>query len=466
MVAALDADGRFAFWNTECERVTGYRSDEIVGNPAALKMLCPDGAEHGRLGREGLAHGAARRDWKWPFSTKDGQPSIVSWSVWKRNRVPGWSAWAMGADVTAHEAAESSAAQAHARLTDAVEALPFSFAINARDDRIVLINSKTREMLLEHAPLLKAGTPHRDVLRRSIEVGVVALAPEPDGSERIVHEQGEIVFGPDGEPQRMFGTVQDITERKRAERELRQSEQKFRNLVEGSLQGIAIIRNGKLLFVNRELCAMHGCNDPVELIGRDAFGATVVPEARERLLGYHLGRLRGEATPERYEFQGVRRDGRRIWIECRARVVVWEGSPASQVVYVEITGRKQYELALRRLAAAVEQTGDFIMISDPDGVIEYVNPAFERITGYTRLEAIGKLPSILKSGRQSAEFYQDVWATMSRGEVWKGRYVNCRKDGSFYEAESSISPIRDEQGEITNYVAVQRDVSVPASLEE
>jgi PAS domain S-box-containing protein len=118
------------------------------------------------------------------------------------------------------------------------------------------------------------------------------------------------------------------------------------------------------------------------------------------------------------------------------------------------------------LTTAVEQAAESVMITDRSGTIEYVNPAFERISGYARDEIIGKKPSILKSGKQDAAFYRAMWESISRGEVWKGRMVNKKKDGSLYEVEISISPIRDAGGAVTKYVSVKRDVTEERRLEK
>jgi len=116
--------------------------------------------------------------------------------------------------------------------------------------------------------------------------------------------------------------------------------------------------------------------------------------------------------------------------------------------------------------AAIEQAGDAIVITGPDGTIEYVNPSFERMTGYTRVEVVGGKPSILKSGRQSDSFYRDLWEALKRGDVWKGHFTNRRKDGSLYEEEAAISPVRDAAGTIVKYVATKRDVTREHRIEE
>ncbi|MFQ5805921.1 MAG: PAS domain S-box protein, partial [Phycisphaerae bacterium] len=118
-----------------------------------------------------------------------------------------------------------------------------------------------------------------------------------------------------------------------------------------------------------------------------------------------------------------------------------------------------------RLATVVEQASDAILITDTAGTIQYVNPAFERITGYGRSEVIGQTPRIIKSGKNEPALYENLWDTISRGGVWKGHLVNKRKDETLYEVEATISPVYDRDGRIVNYAAVTRDVTQEIKLE-
>lgn len=117
------------------------------------------------------------------------------------------------------------------------------------------------------------------------------------------------------------------------------------------------------------------------------------------------------------------------------------------------------------LATAVEQAGEVFLITDARGTIQYVNPAFEQVTGYRREEVIGSNPRILKSGMHDASFYRDMWETLSSGSVWHGRFINRKKDGTLYQEEATISPNRDEAGKIVNFVAVKRDITKEVALE-
>jgi two-component system cell cycle sensor histidine kinase/response regulator CckA len=158
--------------------------------------------------------------------------------------------------------------------------------------------------------------------------------------------------------------------------------------------------------------------------------------------------------------------GTAFWVHLSATAVPDpDGGPACRVALSDITERKQAEESHARLAMAVEQAAEVIVITAANAAILYVNPAFEKTTGYTRAEALGQNPRILKSGTQDAGFYHRMWDTLRRGEVWHGRFVNKRKDGTHYEEDATISPVRDTAGKIVNYVAVKRDVTRETQLE-
>ena len=127
--------------------------------------------------------------------------------------------------------------------------------------------------------------------------------------------------------------------------------------------------------------------------------------------------------------------------------------------------RDTAEELLRKLSSAVEQSADTVLITDHEGTIEYVNPAFEALTGYPRGELIGNTPRLLKSGEQGSETYQELWRTLLSGEVYRGIFVNRRKNGELYYAEESICPIRNAAGQITHFIANGRDLTERRRLE-
>jgi len=120
----------------------------------------------------------------------------------------------------------------------------------------------------------------------------------------------------------------------------------------------------------------------------------------------------------------------------------------------------------RRLSTAIEQTVDSVVITDTGGKIVYVNPAFEKVSGYSRDEVIGQDPRLFQSGKHAPEFYDELWQILISGQVWHGRFVNKKKDGTFYTVDATISPVRNEDGDVVNYVALERDVTRELQLED
>jgi diguanylate cyclase (GGDEF)-like protein/PAS domain S-box-containing protein len=161
------------------------------------------------------------------------------------------------------------------------------------------------------------------------------------------------------------------------------------------------------------------------------------------------------------EYRVVTADGRVRWIEDltsierdgNGEILHYEG------VVLDKTERRLAEYSLLKLSQAVEQSPNTIVISDLDANIEYANPSFTRVTGYTLDEVRGMNPRLLHSGKTPREVYDDMWAHLTRGENWKGEFINRRKDGTEYTEMVWISPVRQPDGTVTNYLAIKEDVT-------
>ncbi len=273
---------------------------------------------------------------------------------------------------------------------------------------------------------------------------------------RLQYEESNNVF---------LAVIADITERRRAEEELLAEKERFRVLSESSPDAIFVQGNGRFLYLNPAACRLFGVARPEELLGRE-FMSRIAPEFR----GIIKERIRqqrdtGQPVPlmeQRY----LRLDGSEVYVEATATPITFKDQPAHLVFVRDITLRKQIRAEADRLAAAMEQAAEMMVITDTQGVINYVNAAFEKVTGYSRAEVQGKKPSLLKSGRQDEAFYRQLWETIKAGGTWSGRMVNRRKDGSLYTEDSIISPVKSPGGEIVNYVAVKRDITEQLRLEE
>ncbi len=136
------------------------------------------------------------------------------------------------------------------------------------------------------------------------------------------------------------------------------------------------------------------------------------------------------------------------------------------LLLVNVTDRLKVEAERRKLSSAVEQTADAVIVTNREGVIEYINSAFESVTGYSRAEAVGQTPSLVKSGKHDKEFYAELWRTILAGQVYRNIFINRRKDGLLYHEEKTITPIKDDQGRITHFVSTGKDITERMQAQE
>ena len=132
----------------------------------------------------------------------------------------------------------------------------------------------------------------------------------------------------------------------------------------------------------------------------------------------------------------------------------------------DVTEQRQAVFEIQKLSTAIEQSSNIVFITDCDGVIEYVNPVFEQVTGYERHEALGQTPRILSSGETPDSVYGEIWGTIKGGWTWRGVLKNKTKDGGRYWCNSVISPVKDKNGKIINFLAVQEDITEKRASEE
>jgi len=258
----------------------------------------------------------------------------------------------------------------------------------------------------------------------------------------------------------------DITERKRAEEALQESEQRYRATFNIASVGIDLVDgNGQFLEVNSTLSQFLGYT-PEEL-RRLTITDVTHPEDVSRSRDMHEAMVQGTTEGYRLEKRYVRKDGSILWADAAVSAIRdADGKHRATVgVISDITQRKQSEEARIRLEAAVEQAAETVEITDAQGIIVYVNPSVAGTTGYSREELVGNNPRILKSGHHDEEFYQRMWNTITHGKIWTGHLINKKKDGTLFEEDVSISPVKDYSGEIVNYVAVKRDVTREVSLQ-
>ncbi len=259
--------------------------------------------------------------------------------------------------------------------------------------------------------------------------------------------------------------IRDITERQGAEEALRASEARYRFLFENNVA--AIIRStidGCIVDCNRPAARILGYESPYEMLGLNMRDIHCDPARRAEL----ITRLRAEKTLTGVELRFWHKDGRPLWIIANLSLTAADGTGEifAQGTLIDITERKRAEGELRKLSLAVEQSPATVVITDVQGNIEYVNPKFTQLTGYTLEEAKGQNPRILKSGLVPAATYEELWKTVLSGGEWRGEFANRKKNGELYWESASIVPIRDSGGAITHLLAVKEDITERKEAEE
>lgn len=263
----------------------------------------------------------------------------------------------------------------------------------------------------------------------------------------------------------VYSALRDIRSRKFAERALHESSETLRAVIEASPVAVNVIApDGSVRLWNPAAEQIFGWKAE-EVVGHPP---PFIPEEKQKEFEAILRRTLESNGLKGLEVQRRRKDGSSVLVSLSvAPLHDAEGRHTGFVgVLEDITERKRLEEEHRRLASAVEHTAECVIITQLDGTIVYVNPAFERVTGYTRAEVTGKNPRLLKSGRHDEAFYRHLWKTLEAGEVWAGCFVNRRKDGSLIETEAVISAVRDAAGRPAYYVAVERDVTRERELQE
>ena len=258
-----------------------------------------------------------------------------------------------------------------------------------------------------------------------------------------------------------FGVSRDITERKRAEERL----QEYEKAMEGLDEMILVVdREYRYVIANRAFLNYRGVTREQllgqlvpDFLGKDIFEGI----AKKRMDECFQGKV--VKYEMRSKFPGI---GDRDLFVSYFPIEGLAGIDRIVGVLRDITEQKRAEAEHVRLVTAIEQSAEAVMITNTKGEIEYVNPAFNRITGYSREGVLGQNPRILKSGKQDPALYQQLWATILNGQIWHGELINRRKDGSLYTEEMNIAPVRDPGGEITHFIATKLDVTARKQLEQ
>lgn len=251
----------------------------------------------------------------------------------------------------------------------------------------------------------------------------------------------------------------DITKRLEEQKLIEKAQKRFTFLTENLSIGVftsSSDKQGRFTSVNSAMVSMFEARDSEEMMTHQVSDLYQYPEKRQIYIAKILNT--GYLKNEKIEFITLK-GNKFIGNASAVQKTLDDGTVLFDGIIEDVTKQEMQDRQMVKITRAVEQSPDSIVITDKDGLIEYINPFFTQNTGYTKEEAIGQNPRILKSGENSPETYIELWKTISSGNIWRGELKNKKKNGELYWESISISPILDANGVITNYVAVKADIT-------
>lgn len=260
----------------------------------------------------------------------------------------------------------------------------------------------------------------------------------------------------------LFRNYRNLQKIMLADNELKKSETRFRRLVGHIDNGVMIFENNKTVFANEQFCKIFDLTD------QDALHFNL----QDYLPGWEKERvkiiLNAPAKPKNIEFGTWLRlkNQTEKYVNLRFSFDTDTDIAYTYLIVQDITEQRQSLTTINILSENLVQSNESIVITDLNGSIEYVNPGFEKVTGYTLEEVKGKTPRLLNSGKMSHMIFEDLWKTITRGEIWRGEMLNKKKDGSLFWESTIIFPIKNQQNEIIKYSSIKTDISYNKRIEK
>lgn len=478
-----DANGNFTYANEAGLKASGYTLEEVK----TFNYL--DLVEKSQKREVALFYNKQRKNkqpestLQFPYYAKSGEVRWLEQNVrltLHENEITGYHLIAR--DITERKLTEKQLHDQTKLLTNILNILPVGLWITDRNGKIVHGNpagqkiwSGTKYVGIDQFAEYKGWwlnsgkliEPEEWAAARAVTKKETSLNEEIeiecfDGTHKIILNSAVPIIDSKGEVTASIIVNTDITERKRSELELKESEAKFRVLTETTSSAIFMIRGDTMIYANPASENLSGYSYN-EIMKMD-FWDIIHPDNKDLMVKRSKARQRGEDVPTRYEIKIVRKDGSERWVDFSVGVIKYEGKSTILGTAFDITDRKIAEEEIKLLSQVVNESPVATVITDPDGNIEYTNPKFTELTGYSAEEVKGQNPRILKSGLTPLKVYEELWETLLQGKVWKGEIANKNKSGNIYFESNTIVPIKN--GKLTHYVALKEDITEKKKMVE
>ncbi len=480
-----DAEARFVGCNRAYEAAFGTSRHALAGKTVLELAYLPEEARRAyhaedvsviaqgtTVGREetltfadGVAHECLY--WVAGFRQADGRPGGLVGVV---------------VDITDQKQAEREARKAQELLRDVTDGVPGVVlqlrrdAAGARD--VTFVSRQVEELLGVPGEAARAGIgallavvheEDRDAVLSSLDASAETL--EPWAREfRVTGRDGEARwFLGEAEPRPLAdggvvwnGLLTDVTERRRLREGIRAAEQRWQLALAANADGIWDwnVETGAVWYSPRWK-AILGYADAEVANEFSTLARLLHPEDLQGVMAKARAFTDGKLPRWELEYRMRHKDGSWRWIASRA---AGQKDASGRIVRVvgshrDMTARRQADIELKTLSEAIRQNPAMVFITRPTGEITYVNPQFTRVTGYAFEDVQGRKPSVLKSGWVDDSVYADLWATVLRGDLWRGEMLNKKKDGDLYWASVSISSVKDEKGGVSSLICIQEDIT-------
>lgn len=487
MIVASDCDRRLTVFSRAAQETFGYQASEVIGQ--GVELLYADAAECGTV--SAAVRSTGRFSGEIRNRRKNGEvfPSFLVAAAVRDagNNVIGFMG--VSRDVSERRQATDALRESHralAKLSSAIEQTADSIIITDREGVIEFVNpsfeaqtgyskgevsGQTPRLLKsgQHPPAfyarvwqtLLAGQPFRGVFINRRKTG------------ELFHEEKTItpIKDEDGSITHFVSAGRDVTERGRMESALRESEERYRSLVEGSIQGVMVQQDSIIHYVNGALCVMLGYETPNELVGRNIWETMVAPEWRMEIQARAAAFLLGEPLPAHPGWQALRKDGTCIWVQSRASRIAWKGRPALLAFLIDVTEQKQAEDSIRRTEALYRRA---ITVAEavpyvrhyPTETFTYLGDAVEALTGYCAAELTPqRWDSLVKDYRFLGDLTGQMWDEAVRKirarEVGQWRcdcLIETRAGQKRWIADASVEMF-DESGQAIGSIGVLQDIT-------
>lgn len=467
------SDGVYVSLNEGFTKITGYTEEETIGKSSIELEIWAVPSDRNKL-IEGLKNNGKVDNLETVFRMKDGRliTGIMSASVIDIDGTQ--HILSITRDISDRKRAEIALIESETRYRELVELAVDGILLGSNDGFITDANSyimsltgRSRDQLIGihisdlFVPEDLVKSPLRfDLLHKGETVINERRIFRLDGREIPIEMHTKMM--PDGTYQSIY---HDITERKKTQTALTESNEKLESIFRAAPVGIGLVVNRVFTDINDTFCEMTGYSRN-DLIGKDS--EMIYPSKEEYdFVGKEKYKQISLAGSGSVETRFRRKDGIMINVLMSSTPLdIHDFSKGVTFTAMDITELLSKETQLRKLSKAVEQNPVSIIIANTEGLIEYVNPKFCEVTGYSADELAGKNPSILSSHEKTSEEYRILWDTIKSGKEWHGEFHNKKKNGDLYWESALISPIKNEKDEITHFLGIKEDITLRKLLEE